>query len=125
MLYQNQLVENIMNPQLDLALEICLKTLEGFSFFKYSDIVRFEADGNYTLVYVLHQDKPRKVFHTFTEVEEKVSGNGLFFKCQRSNIINIHHLKHFCIKRNLLITENGVVPISDTYVKEFKERYCK
>ena len=119
-----QQIENNMNHHLDLAQELSLKTLEGYTFFKYMDIVRFEAEGNYTLVYVLQQDKPQKVFHTFLEVEEKVFGIGLFYKCHRSHIINIHHLIHFCTKKNLLVTAKGEVPISDTFVKDFKERYC-
>jgi DNA-binding LytR/AlgR family response regulator len=73
----------------------------------------------------LKQDKPQKVFYTFLEVEEKVFGIGLFYKCHRCHIINIHHLKHFCTKKNLLITEKGDVPISIAYVKDFKDRFCK
>jgi len=114
-----------MNFPLESPQELSLKTVEGYTFFKYSDIISFEASGNCTLVHVVHEDKPKKVLHNFTEVEEKIWGIPIFFKCHRSHIINIEYLNHFCIKRNLLITKKGDVPISESYVKAFKEWYCR
>jgi DNA-binding LytR/AlgR family response regulator len=113
-----------MNTNIKIINEISLKTVEGYSFFKYQEIVRFEAYHRYTWIYVIKKDKPQIVYHKFSEVEEKIDDES-FFKCQRSHIVNIHHVKHFNTKDSLLITENGEVPISEGHVKEFKDRYCR
>lgn len=127
MLFQTilSLNANRMNPNLDLAHELSLKTAEGFTFFDYLQIVRFQSEGNHTMIYLSNEDTPRKVLHSFSDIEQKTTNHALFFKCHRSHIININHLKHFYIKTNILVTAMGEVPISETYVQEFKDRFCK
>ncbi len=111
-----------LNPDL---INFGLKTIDGFALINYLQIIRCKADGNITLVYLHLQEKPLKVYHTFQDIENRVMKTGLFFKCHRSHIVGIKHIKHFIVKTNTLVTEAGEVPISDAYVAEFKERFCR
>lgn len=104
---------------------LCVRTLEGFEFLLYSRIVRIKADGDVTYIYVLNQEKPVKALQTFSAIECRLQSVDNFFKCHRSHIVNMKHVKRYCSKMNMLITEAGDVPVSDSCVHEFKEMYCR
>jgi two-component system LytT family response regulator len=103
---------------------VVLKTADGNIFRKLQEIVRFEANGKYTLVYNLNGKSPERVIGCITDIEIKLNGNNCFFRCHRSHIINVLHIKKYIKKTGSLVSESGVVPISITFVKEFEERYC-
>jgi len=103
-----------MHIRPNLIHSLGFKTIEGFTFLNILQIVHFKAEGNVTFVYLFNQGKPLKVQHTFLEIEYHVLKTGFFFKCHRSHFVSIKHVTHFIVKTNILVTEAGEVPISDT-----------
>ena len=72
---------------------IALPTQEGHSMIDVKDIVRFEADGSYTNVYLSTKEKimvskPIKDFETLLTDED-------FFRVHHSHLINLMHLKRY------------------------------
>lgn len=77
----------------------------GFSVVEMKDIVRLEAESNYTRVHVTGKknyfvSKPLKVF------EDSLRDN-IFFRVHRSYIINLNHVKEF------LREDGGVIVMQD------------
>ncbi|MCH8318209.1 MAG: response regulator transcription factor [Bacteroidetes bacterium] len=73
--------------------KIALPNLEGLSLVNVNDIVRCEADGNYTNFHFLSGDKivvPR----TLKEYEELLPSS-IFFRIHQSHLINLNYLKKY------------------------------
>ncbi len=102
---------------------LCVRTPEGFDFLRYSRIIRIKADGDVTYVYARKHEKPVKALQPFNVIECRLNQN--FFKCHRSHIVNMKYVRNYCPKLNMLNTKAGAVPLSDSFVQEFKERYCR
>lgn len=84
---------------------ITLSHTGGFSIIEMKDIIRLEAESNYTRVHVAEKrtyfvSKPLKVF------EESLKDN-IFFRVHRSYIINLNHVKEF------LREDGGVIIMND------------
>jgi two-component system, LytTR family, response regulator len=84
---------------------ITLSHTGGFSVIEMKDIIRLEAESNYTRVYVTEKrsyfvSKPLKVF------EDSIKDN-VFFRVHRSYIINLNHVKEF------LREDGGVIVMND------------
>jgi two-component system LytT family response regulator len=97
-----------------------LEVPKGITFVSYDDIIYFEADAMYTKVHM--QDgtlelvsKPLKHF------VEQLEGNDFFYKCHRSYLVNLKHIKQF-LKQDggYLILSNGQnIPIAKNKKEEF------
>ena len=84
---------------------ITLSHTGGFSVIEMKDIVRLEAESNYTRVFITDKksyfvSKPLKVF------EDSLKDN-IFFRVHRSYIINLNHVKEF------LREDGGVIVMND------------
>ena len=105
--------------------ELSLRTIDGHIFLNSSEIVRFEADRNYTLLYLLNQALPERLSCSFSDIEKRLKTNKQFYKCHRSHIVNLTYIKKFKDKAHYLQTEHGEVPVSESYLHDFKELFCK
>ncbi|MEZ5012941.1 MAG: LytTR family DNA-binding domain-containing protein [Chitinophagales bacterium] len=84
---------------------ITLSHTKGFTIVDMKDIVRLEADNNYTRVYTIENkmyvvSKPLKAF------EDSLHGD-IFFRVHRSHIINLNHV------RELLREDGGTLVLAD------------
>ena len=89
-----------VQKKLDLLLtnvnkieKIALPSLNGIEFVKLDDIVRCEAESNYTVFYLINGDKVT-VSKTLKDYEDILSQNN-FFRIHKSVIINIKYLKKY------------------------------
>ncbi len=89
-----------VQKKLDLLLsnvnkieKIALPSLNGIEFVKLNDIVRCEAESNYTVFYLINGEKI-VVSKTLKEYEDILSRNN-FFRIHKSVIINIKYLKKY------------------------------
>ena len=89
-----------VQKKLDLLLtnvnkieKIALPSLNGVEFVKLDDIVRCEAESNYTVFYLINGDKVT-VSKTLKDYEDILSQNN-FFRIHKSVIINIKYLKKY------------------------------
>jgi|BarGraIncu00222A_1022003.scaffolds.fasta_scaffold89695_2 DNA-binding LytR/AlgR family response regulator len=111
--------------KLDMSLYIALKVPDGYSFFKFDEIVRFEAIQKRTLVYMIYSDKPIKLLNCMTDIVNKLSSHKEFFKCHRSHIVSLVHIEKYIKKQRILVTNNGNASIAKVHTKRFEESYCK
>jgi Response regulator of the LytR/AlgR family len=101
---------------------LVIKTCDGYEYFNYHEVIRFQADGNNTLVYIINRDEPLRISCSLSTVEQRYL-NAQFYRCHRSHIINLQYLVKFNDKsRQLTLVEKQVVPISENYLKEFLSR---
>lgn len=72
--------------------KIILTHLQGFSVYETDDIIRFEADGNYSKVYLTDR-KPMTISKPLKYFEE--TGGEDFFRVHKSHLINLKYFKEF------------------------------
>lgn len=93
----NQTQENV---------RIGLHTLETIEYVGLGDIVRCQADGNYTAFYLACGDR-MLVSTPIKKYADLLEENG-FMRPHRSHLINLHHVKRY------LKSDGGVVVMSDS-----------
>ncbi|MDY0101662.1 MAG: LytTR family DNA-binding domain-containing protein [Lentimicrobium sp.] len=106
-----QMLDDYSRPVAPENRKLVLKTSEAIHILDTNDIVRCEADGNYTTFIMNDQEKilvarPVKEFMDFLEEHN-------FFRVHQSHLINLNFLKRF--KKDELICvlkDNAEVPVS-------------
>jgi len=102
--------ENI--KALNKSDKIILKTSEHVHLINTADIIRIEADGNYSTFYI--QDG-RKVIASkaIKEYEEALIDKG-FYRIHKSHIININKLSYFdkTDSGDVIMSDGSVVPVA-------------
>lgn len=73
--------------------QVVLPLREGYLFVQVTDIVRCEADSNYTVLHLVGGEK-HLVSKTLKEFEIQLSGNR-FFRIHKSHLINMQYLKKY------------------------------
>ncbi len=113
------LKENLNNVLKKLALP----TGEGFIFVEISSILRCEASGNYSQFYFIDGSKilVSKTLKTFEEILDDFN----FFRINRSNIINLSHIKKYGRQKNATITmtDGNVLTLSERRKDDFLKRF--
>jgi two-component system LytT family response regulator len=85
--------------------KIALPTMDGFLFIHIKDILRCEAESNYTRFYF--KDKhPILVSKTLREYDEMLSSFG-FFRVHKSHLINLAHLREYLRGDGSVIMDDG------------------
>ena len=73
-----------------LLKKLALPTLNGYRFIKIDDIIRCEANSNYTVFY-LTSDKPIMVTRTLKEYEQ-ILDEKRFMRVHQSHLINLEYV---------------------------------
>lgn len=85
--------------------KMAIPTITGFIFVTVQDIIRFEAKGNYTSVYLSNGDSILAT-RTIKDYEE-ILPETIFYRIHNSHIINLSHIKKYQKGRG------GVVEMED------------
>lgn len=123
----NKSLENITNNRQSSSREnspakINLPTQHGFKRILISDIIRCEADSNYTLFYL--SDATRIVVsRTMQEFEDMLLGHD-FFRVHHKHLINLHHFKEYIKGKagQVVLSDNSVIDLSVRRKNEFMKR---
>ena len=103
--------------------KIVLKTSESIFIVKVADIIRCEADHNYTTFYLINSKKVL-VSKTLKEYEDMLS-DYFFFRTHQSHLININHIVSF--EKNdggyLRMADGSPVPVSKRKREELLELF--
>ncbi len=91
LLYNNLLHNISVNDQRDFKL--ALPTISGTYFFSPEQIIRLEAESNYTRFH-FSAEKPLLISKTMKEYEE-ILGNHGFIRIHKSHIVNKKHVVSF------------------------------
>ena len=106
-IYQN-LLHNIRNNQ--QAFKLAVSNSDGVYFYEPSQIVRLEAESNYTRFYFTDK-KPQIVAKTLGEYEELLTAHG-FIRTHRAHLVNRKHVESFDPEGYLLMRDRSRVEIS-------------
>ena len=85
--------------------KIGISAVEGIHFIRLSDIVRLEAEDNYTHFFVLGGDKITTA-KTIKTYEDVLSRNN-FLRVHKKNIVNMNYMKKFSKDDSFLELENS------------------
>jgi two-component system LytT family response regulator len=109
-----------LNGQNDIRL--ALSDYEGVNFIELNKILRFEADSNYTKVY-MDNNSSYLITRTLKEFEELLSDHN-FYRVHMSHIINMERMKRYD-KRDggvVIMSDNSEIQISKRRKAEFLEK---
>ena len=110
---QLQLKNFIQNQNLNpLLKKIALQTSKGIYLYELESLVRLEATGNYTTIY-LKDEKKLTVAKTMRDFEEILHSMG-FLRIHHSHIINLRHLQSYMSKDGgyVIMDNRTTLPVS-------------
>ena len=105
---------------------MALPTHEGFSIISLNDIIRLEADGSYTTIFLANKEKIVicKNISMFEEMIDSLS----FIRIHKSYVINLAYMKKF-VKVNgggyVIMSDNSNLDVSVRKKKDLIERLNK
>ncbi len=112
------LLENLkLKPE---KQQIILPTLQGFDVVKTEDIIRLQADGNFTQVYLF--DGSKKMVCRFLKHFDDLLIN-TFLRVHRSHIINTNFVKSYHKNGEIILKDGTEIEISSTYREQFLELF--
>lgn len=111
--------ENDKHPLSNISSKIALPLTHGFEVFEIDDIIRFEADGCYTKVF-LKEGKTLLISKTLKEFERTVSKYD-FYRIHKSHIINLSYVKEYSKidGGHIVLKDGSVIEISRRRVADF------
>jgi len=90
---EEKLQLGLFENNLEKNENIMLRTSEQIHLVNHADLIRIEADGNYSTFYI-NDGRKVMVSKPLKEFEEKLLENG-FFRIHKSHMINIKKLSYF------------------------------
>jgi two-component system LytT family response regulator len=123
----NKSLENIRNTKQlsqkdQLHAKINLPTLNGFRRILIADIIRCEADSNYTFFYLADKSKIL-VSRTMQEFEDALLEHD-FFRVHHKHLINLRHFKEYIKGKGgqVVLSDNSVIDLSVRRKNEFMKK---
>ena len=86
------LQQNLQHPK-KLLYKLAIPTLEGLFFYNINDIIRLEANSNYTNIWFSNNTKIL-ASKTLKEFEELLPED-IFFRTHHSHLINLNYIKRY------------------------------
>lgn len=102
--------------------KLALPTSDGFIFIELDTIIRFEADSNYTVVFV-KDGKKYLISRTLREYEDLLSELN-FLRINRSHLINFNHIKKYKKSKRPIVEmiDGSHINLAPSRRKEFLEK---
>lgn len=98
------------------SFKLALSTMEGFFFYDPKDILKCEADDNYTRFYFTN-GKPLIVSRTLKEFEDILTEYG-FMRVHKSYLVNMHYVVRLDKEGLLWLNDGSFVVVSRRKKKE-------
>ncbi len=101
------LLSNFKSPQNNLQ-KIAIPTLDGFVFMHVDDIVRCEANGAYTFIYIVNSEKI--IASKGIKEYEEILPQAVFCRIHNSHLVNLNRIKKYSKGRGgTVIMEDGAI----------------
>lgn len=100
--------------------QLILPTVQGFDVVKVEDIVRLQADGNFTQVYL--KDNSKKMVCRFLKHFDGLLEKP-FVRVHRSHIINIQFVKSYHKSGTATLMDDTEVEVSNGYKENFLQLF--
>ena len=113
----NVLLENISKN--DHLKKITIPTIDGLEFLEISDIIRCEADVNYTTIFT--KDNKKIIVSKTLKSFEILLANCNFFRIHNSHLINLSYVKKYTRGKGgyVTLTDNSTIEVSTRRKDEF------
>lgn len=90
---------------LQLPKKVGIHTAEGLEFVNDSDIVRIEADGSYSLIFL---ENSKKILSSKNLKEfQNILNDTVFFRAHHSHLLNLHKVKKYIRNENIVEMHDG------------------
>lgn len=94
----------------------------GYRWVDVNDIIRCEAESNYTKLIIKDRSANCTISKTLKYVENEIINSSHFFRVHQSHLININYIKNAEIKYFNISLKNGdTVPVSRSHKNELHE----
>ncbi len=120
---QRDILFDFLQPTKPVREKIALPTSDGLLFLPISNILYCKADGNYTRVFCLHQEKPELFTKQLHEIAELLPPD-TFYRSHHSYLVNLKLVEQF-IKNGdgeLRMKDGQRVPVSRSQKEGLLER---
>jgi two-component system, LytTR family, response regulator len=114
--YQTK-IENVIR-QLTNPDKITLMDSNGFVVIEVHEIIKLEANGNYTDLYLTGQRK-LTYCRILKEFVDLLLTNPVFFRTHRSFLVNLNHVKSFNNQGVIKLTEDNTAHLGDSCREKF------
>ena len=114
------LIENTKHAPKELQ-KIVINSSDGHYIFSVHEIIRFEADRNYTKV-IIENEKPLLVAKTLKHFEDLLKGQK-FERVHQSHIVNVRNIKKYISKDGgyVVMSNSDNVPVAQRKKTELLE----
>jgi len=101
--------------------KLAVPSMKGFEYVKFTDIIRFEADGRYTQIH-LTDNRKMTVSKTLGEYCELITDKN-FYKPHKSHFINLRYVKKFARQDGgyIVMDDDSIVAVARNQKEEFIE----
>jgi two-component system LytT family response regulator len=99
--------------------KLVLLTKQGDHHFRASEIIRCEADSNYTQIH-LSTGKKFLASKTLSGVEEMLTGES-FIRIHKSHLINLSHVNRITTEDVVFMSDSAQLPVSRRRLSEVRE----
>ncbi|HSP89038.1 MAG TPA: LytTR family DNA-binding domain-containing protein [Ignavibacteriaceae bacterium] len=101
------------------SAKIVITHIKGFSIFNCEDIIRLEADNNYTKIY-FKEHKPITSSKTLKDFED-ILDTEKFFRIHKSHLINLNYIKEYSNSDGgiVILLDNSRLTIARRKLQEF------
>jgi two-component system LytT family response regulator len=109
-----------INGQFD---KIAVPTLEGIHFLNIKDIMKVEAESNYSVFY-FSDKKKMTASKTLKQVEEALEGYN-FFRAHKSYLVNLSYIQRYVRGEGgtIILSDGSEVELSRSRKREFLELF--
>lgn len=108
-----------LNADNENEFKLVLLTKQGDHHFKASEIIRCEADSNYTQIH-LSTGKKFLASKTLSGVEEMLNGES-FIRIHKSHLINLSHVNRLTTEDVIYMSDSAQLPVSRRRLSEVRE----
>lgn len=109
------LLENIFRKN-----KVVIPTSKGVSFIPEEEVMHLKGYEGYTQIYFTDNSTLTSSYN-LGKFEKALSKK--FFKCHKSHIVNLEHVRHFENEGYLILRDDYRVPISKTHKKAFLDLF--
>lgn len=91
---------------------VAINTAESITLVRVQDIIRFESDSNYTLIYMTNSKKVM-VSKTLKDFEKQLEPYR-FMRIHKSHLVNTNHIEKFLKSEGgcVILTDDTKLPVS-------------
>lgn len=122
---ENEIKINTVLSNLEKIKKIVLKTAESIHIVQVKNIIRCEADVNYTTFY-MDNGENLLVSRTLKEFAELLESSG-FFRTHQSHLVNFDHILRYDKTEggHLVMDDESIVPVSSRKKEELFKHFEK